>query len=262
MGFFDIYPNSDSASFNGTWSNFPYYDSGVVVISGREQGLFIVKPTFGGTSTPPTVSIFNPANSDTVAGDVTVQISASDAEDPDDSLDVDWNIDGGTWQQAAYTIGTGYYEGTWDTASSPNGPTTVNARATDSDPQAVFAGVDVDVFNTLRKFHIDSISVTAVPVKGPRNKGVATVTIVDEGSSAVGGVAADGSFTGDWSGSRSAVTDSNGQAVFETPPVKHGANWTFCVDSAVLSGWTSTPRRCRVVATRGVRQPLELSAAE
>ncbi len=235
VGFFDIYPSSDSASFNGTWSNFPYYDSGVVVISGREQGLFIVKPTFGGASTPPTVSIFHPANSDTVAGDVTVQIAASDAEDADDSLDVDWNIDGGSWQPTTYNIGTGYYEAVWDTASSPNSPATVNARATDSDPQAVFAGVDVDVFNTLPKFHIDSISVTAVPVKGPRNRGVATVTIVDEGSSAVGGVA--GRFTGDWSGSRSAVTDSNGQAVFETPPVKHGANWTFCVDSAVLSGW-------------------------
>ena len=25
--------------------------------------------------------------------------------------------------------------------------------------------------------------------------------------------------------------------MFETPPVKHGANWTFCVDSAALTGW-------------------------
>ena len=38
VGFFDIYPSSDSASFNGTWSNFPYYDSGVVVISGARAG--------------------------------------------------------------------------------------------------------------------------------------------------------------------------------------------------------------------------------
>ena len=207
-GFFDVYPSSDSASFNGTWSNFPYFDSDLVVISGREQGLFIVKPNFGGGSTPPTVSIVNPANTDTVADVVTVQIDASDAEDvAAGSLDVDWNIDGGAWTAAGYNNGTGYYEASWDTATSPNGPATLNARATDSDPQLVFDNVNVDVFNTLQSFHVDSIDVTAVPVKGPRNRGVATVTIVDEGSSAVGGVAADGSFTGDWSGSRSAVTD-------------------------------------------------------
>ncbi len=240
MGFFDVYPANDTASYNGTWSNFPYFASGLVVISGREQGLFIVKPNFGGASDPPTVSIFNPANNDLVTGDdVTVQIDASDGDDAVGSLDVDWNIDGGPWQQATYNSGTGYYEGSWDTTSSPNGAATVNARATDSDPQAVFHSVTVDVFNTLPAFHIDSISVTVVPANGRRNRGVATVTVVvDEGSLTVGGVTVDGSFTGDWSGSRSAVTDStSGQAVFETPPVKNGANWTFCVDSAALSGW-------------------------
>ena len=122
VGFFDVYPANDVANFNGTWSNYPYFDSGLVVISGREQGLFIVKPTFGGASDPPTVSIFNPANTALVAGDVTVQIDATDAEDAAESLDVDWNIDGGAWQPATYNIDTGYYEALWDTASNANGP--------------------------------------------------------------------------------------------------------------------------------------------
>ncbi len=43
--FFDIYPSSDSASFNGAWSVYPYFDSGVVVVSGIEQGLFVLQPT-------------------------------------------------------------------------------------------------------------------------------------------------------------------------------------------------------------------------
>lgn len=43
--YFDIYPASNSASFNGAWSTFPYYESGVVIISGIEQGLFVVRPT-------------------------------------------------------------------------------------------------------------------------------------------------------------------------------------------------------------------------
>jgi choice-of-anchor B domain-containing protein len=43
--YFDIYPGSDSASFNGAWSNYPYFDSGVVVVSGIEQGLYVLQPT-------------------------------------------------------------------------------------------------------------------------------------------------------------------------------------------------------------------------
>lgn len=51
-GYFDIYPSSDSASFNGSWSNYPYFASGNVVVSGIEQGLFIVRPNLGGPPTP------------------------------------------------------------------------------------------------------------------------------------------------------------------------------------------------------------------
>lgn len=44
VGFFDIYPADDEAFFNAAWSNYPYYDSGVVAVSGIEQGLFVLKP--------------------------------------------------------------------------------------------------------------------------------------------------------------------------------------------------------------------------
>lgn len=42
--YFDIYPSNDNANFNGSWSNYPYFDSGIVVINGIEEGLFIVRP--------------------------------------------------------------------------------------------------------------------------------------------------------------------------------------------------------------------------
>ena len=42
--FFDIFPGSDSTSFNGAWSNYPFFDSGIVIVSGMEQGLFILRP--------------------------------------------------------------------------------------------------------------------------------------------------------------------------------------------------------------------------
>lgn len=45
VGYFDVYPADDAAEFNGAWSNYPYFDSGTVVVSGIEQGLFVLKPT-------------------------------------------------------------------------------------------------------------------------------------------------------------------------------------------------------------------------
>jgi len=45
VAFFDIYPAGDATEFNGAWSNFPFFDSGTVIVSGIEQGLFILRPT-------------------------------------------------------------------------------------------------------------------------------------------------------------------------------------------------------------------------
>ncbi|MGB0133101.1 MAG: choice-of-anchor B family protein [Dokdonella sp.] len=42
--FFDTYPASDDANYGGTWSNYPYYASGLVGISDMNRGLFIVAP--------------------------------------------------------------------------------------------------------------------------------------------------------------------------------------------------------------------------
>jgi len=44
IGYFDLYPSSDAAAFNGSWSNYPYFASGVVAVSHIEQGLFLLMP--------------------------------------------------------------------------------------------------------------------------------------------------------------------------------------------------------------------------
>lgn len=41
-GFFDIYPSDDAAEFNGAWSVYPFFPSGVIAVSGIEQGLFLL----------------------------------------------------------------------------------------------------------------------------------------------------------------------------------------------------------------------------
>ena len=42
--FFDVYPIDDQALFNGTWGNYPFFASGIVIASGMEQGLFVLRP--------------------------------------------------------------------------------------------------------------------------------------------------------------------------------------------------------------------------
>ncbi len=54
VGFFDVYPGNDLPFFNGTWANFPFYESGTVVVSHIEQGLFILRPIL--PANPPKLS--------------------------------------------------------------------------------------------------------------------------------------------------------------------------------------------------------------
>ncbi len=84
VGFFDVYPASNSAQFNGAWSNYPYFASGNIIISSIEDGLFIVKAspvppcsvdavTNGGNQTA-----CNPST-DTYSNDVTVTFTNAPA---------------------------------------------------------------------------------------------------------------------------------------------------------------------------------------
>ncbi|MDX1530592.1 MAG: hypothetical protein R3362_03620, partial [Rhodothermales bacterium] len=50
-GFFDTYPASDGVGFGGgTWSNYPFFESGVVIVSDMDGGLFVLEPTLPGTT--------------------------------------------------------------------------------------------------------------------------------------------------------------------------------------------------------------------
>ncbi|MCH7944611.1 MAG: choice-of-anchor B family protein [Armatimonadetes bacterium] len=41
VGWYDTFPANDNANFSGTWSNFPFFPSGTVILSDRQSGLFV-----------------------------------------------------------------------------------------------------------------------------------------------------------------------------------------------------------------------------
>jgi choice-of-anchor B domain-containing protein len=236
VGFFDIYPDNDAANFNAAWSVYPFFDSGTVIVSGIEQGLYVLRPNLGTPSDTPQVSLVNPTDlSPDLVGIVQVQIAATDTEDDPVPLSVDWNIDGGAWQNTSYV--DGHYVADWDTSSVLDGPYTVNARAVDSDLREGQDSVTVTVANGAPDFRVDSVYVSIISGRGSRNTGEATISVVDDNAIPLAGVFLEGDFSGDWNGTRSGTTDSSGQLLLKTPKVKNLSFLQYCVTIASLAAW-------------------------
>ena len=43
VAYFDTYPENDGASFNGVWNVYPYFESGTIIASDFQRGLFVLK---------------------------------------------------------------------------------------------------------------------------------------------------------------------------------------------------------------------------
>lgn len=43
VAFFDTFPDNDDPVFSGTWSNYPYFESGTIPVSGIDEGLFLLR---------------------------------------------------------------------------------------------------------------------------------------------------------------------------------------------------------------------------
>ena len=93
IAYFDTYPGDDAAQFNGTWSNYPYLPSGIILISDIERGLFIVRlvgvslelvdaPTELDPNTPAQVTVHLTEDFDTYdQGSVTLNYSLNGGAD-------------------------------------------------------------------------------------------------------------------------------------------------------------------------------------
>jgi len=234
-GFFDIYTSNDSTGFNGAWSVYPFFASGNVIISGIEQGLFIVRPNLTPLSDPPAVTLIDPADDANVSGIVPIRINATDDLDADDALLVEWNVDGGPWQPTNYSFPE--HVANWDSQTALNNPHVINARAIDNDLQAGSDSHNVTSVNALQQLTVDAVIVNVIPGKGNRNTGTATIMVSDSGGAPVADALVETTFSGDRSWATSDTTDTNGEASVNTPRVKNLDFVMLCVDAVDKAGW-------------------------
>jgi choice-of-anchor B domain-containing protein len=251
-GYFDVYPGSDAALFNGAWSNYPYFESGTVIVSGIEQGLFILQPSAtvmtacGLDNTPnaaPNVSINSPDGIAPVSGSaVAIEINALDVEDAPGSLTVEWQVDGGAWMSVdSYNGVTGFYEANWDLTGVPDGGHSITARATDSgNKTTVSAPVNVTVSNGGGDptIHIGSVSGSSTGFRGTWDA-KATIVIHDNNEILVDGANVEGTWSNGATGSDTCVTDANGTCSIELIGItKKVGSVTFTVDDVTVGGFT------------------------
>ena len=56
LGFFDTYPKNNSTAFNGVWNVYPYLKSGKIIISDKNNGLFVIKKSSPSTNNNPSIN--------------------------------------------------------------------------------------------------------------------------------------------------------------------------------------------------------------
>lgn len=231
VAYFDIYPANDAAEFNGAWSTYPFFGSGTVVVSGIEQGLFVLKPNLGGNMAP-SVTLDQPAEGATVKGVEPIAITASDLEDAAGTLTVEWNVDGGTWQLAGYDTETDTYTASWDSTTIDDGTHILTARATDSNGASTTDSNAVSVDNVAGSVHVGDLDGTKnVKGKSGRWEAFVTVTVHDDGDALVADATVTGTWSGAASGTISGVTAGDGTVTFSTGTLSGGDSATFTVDN-------------------------------
>ncbi|HLF91650.1 MAG TPA: choice-of-anchor B family protein [Anaerolineales bacterium] len=65
--YFDSYPANNNTGYFGSWSNYPYFASGNVLVSGIYDGLFILKPLMPGVSLSPKASYLSGTSGEVIS---------------------------------------------------------------------------------------------------------------------------------------------------------------------------------------------------
>lgn len=128
VAWFDVYPSSDSANFNGAWSVYPYFPSGVVAVSHIEQGLFVLQPRLCTDPVAPATLQATPS------GDHQIDLSWSGSGEPEATYRVERALGGcgGAFEEVAGGLTTTTFA---DTTAS--GEVVYGYRVSELDPSGL-----------------------------------------------------------------------------------------------------------------------------
>ncbi|MCB9134117.1 MAG: choice-of-anchor B family protein [Anaerolineales bacterium] len=270
VAYFDIYPSSNSASFNGAWSTYPYFPSGVVIISGIEQGLFVVQPNLAGNPTPTP----GPSPTPTATPAPEVMHVAS--------IVMSVQADGGNRAHAEALITimsaenkpvsgatvSGTFSG--DSSNSANGVTNDNGQITLSSSSirngALWTfcvdnvaksgatynpGANVETCDSTgapptptptpngNTMHIGDLDGISTPGTNSRWDAFITITVHDASDNPIAGATVSGVWSNGASGSGSCVTNANGQCTLSKTNLRNNVNAiTFTVTNVTHASYT------------------------
>jgi choice-of-anchor B domain-containing protein len=144
--FFDIYPANDNANFNGAWSNYPYFPSGTIVVSGIEQGLFVLALNIPNTTDE--ISFDAPSDNDTVSGNVPIEIFALDDGTGAGPVTVQWRVDAEVTWHTAGSVGGDIFTDTWVSTTASDGAHLLTAEMDDGSGTQTQTSITVQVNNS------------------------------------------------------------------------------------------------------------------
>ena len=104
VGFFDTYPISDNASFNGAWGVYPFLPSGNILVSDINSGLYVLKDN---TLTVNQGSLrFNADNFQVSEGN-TISVEVNRIGGDEGEVNVQWEFASGSANTSDFTLGSG-----------------------------------------------------------------------------------------------------------------------------------------------------------
>ncbi len=203
------------------------------------------KNSAGGTiDAPPTVTMQAPAGGAQVTGVVTIRAQVIDDAGVSQ---VDFAIDNGA-ARSMVLIGSGVWEGVWDSTAVADGAHTITVRATDSVNQTGGAQVNVTVINTVAQTPVMFVLRIDLGVRrrwfSKEREADAGVCVKSASGSWLRDVRVSASWSGLVTGSAVGTTGSNGCATLFSPRTSASSGtFTLTVANLERSGFRYDPTK-------------------
>ncbi|MCA1649784.1 MAG: choice-of-anchor B family protein [Acidobacteria bacterium] len=237
VAYFDIYPVDDALGYNGAWSNYPYFASGIVIVSGIEQGLFVLRPAIpDATQADVSVSINDAPDPVSVGQNITYTIGVSNSGLADatsvtlsTALSLDVSLVSTSPSQGTCSGSDTVVCALGNIANAGSASVTIVVRAdnagtvgttasvsaSQSDPSlannSATATTTVSAQASDTTMHVGDLDAATRSIGKQNWQATVTIAVHDAAHNLLAGAVVSGEWSGGFSGARTCTTDSGGQ---------------------------------------------------